>query len=586
MNLTRVFDLIPYQIANFDKEIASAKKVNGSWITFSSKQVKEIVDKLSLAFLEYGVLPGDKVALISNNCPEWNFVDFALQQVRAISVPMYPTITSSDYEYIFDHAEVKLIFVGDRQIYDKAKIASGTRAIISFDDIAGAIPFNEFLEKGASKDHQVLEDSKASVKAGDLFTIIYTSGTTGRPKGVMLTHTNILSNIIQVGKIFTPEKGISRVLSFLPLCHIYERSASFGNMFLGYSIYYAESMDTIGENLKEVKPHMFNTVPRLLEKIYDKIVGKGYELTGVKRNLFFWALNLGLRYDPGKAMGPWYDFQLKLANKIIFSKWREALGGEVLQINSGASALQPRLSRVFWAAGIKVCEGYGLTETSPVVSASICNFEEIRIGWVGKLIDDVEVKIASDGEILVKGPNVMLGYYKEPEQTAEALKDGWFHTGDIGELDGIYLRITDRKKEMFKTSGGKYVAPQVMENKFKESTLIDQLVVVGENKNYPAALIVPNFDALREYCKHKGIPYTSNTEMISKLEIIEKYDREIETANSFFAKWEQVKRYKLLENSWNIATGELTPTMKLKRKVIHKKYESEIVAMYESKKVR
>jgi long-chain acyl-CoA synthetase len=585
MNLTRVFDLIPYQIANFDKEIASAKKVNGSWITFSSKQVKEIVDKLSLAFLEYGVLPGDKVALISNNCPEWNFVDFALQQVRAISVPMYPTITSSDYEYIFDHAEVKLIFVGDRQIYDKAKIASGTRTIISFDDIAGAIPFNEFLEKGASKDHQVLEDSKASVKAGDLFTIIYTSGTTGRPKGVMLTHTNILSNIIQVGKIFTPEKGISRVLSFLPLCHIYERSASFGNMFLGYSIYYAESMETIGENLKEVKPHIFNTVPRLLEKIYDKIVAKGYELTGVKRNLFFWALNLGLRYDPGKAMGPWYDFQLKLANKIIFSKWREALGGEVLQINSGASALQPRLSRVFWAAGIKVCEGYGLTETSPVVSASICNFEEIRIGWVGKLIDDVEVKIASDGEILVKGPNVMLGYYREPEQTAEVLKDGWFHTGDIGELDGIYLKITDRKKEMFKTSGGKYVAPQVMENKFKESTLIDQLVVVGENKNYPAALIVPNFQALKEYCKHKGIPYTSDIEMISTPEILEKYDREIETANSFFANWEQVKRYKLLGNSWNIETGELTPTMKLKRKVIHKKYESEIVAIYEAKKV-
>jgi long-chain acyl-CoA synthetase len=279
-------------------------------------------------------------------------------------------------------------------------------------------------------------------------------------------------------------------------------------------------------------------------------------------------------------MGAWYDFQLKLANKVIFSKWREALGGEVLQINSGASALQPRLSRVFWAAGIKVCEGYGLTETSPVVSASICNFEEIRIGWVGKLIQDIEVKIASDGEILVKGPNVMLGYYREPEQTAEALKDGWFHTGDIGELDGRYLRITDRKKEMFKTSGGKYVAPQVMENKFKESTLIDQLAVIGENRNFPAALIVPNFDALKDYCKHKAIPYTSDAEMISKPEIIEKYDREIETTNKFFAKWEQVKRYKLLGKSWGIETGELTPTMKLKRKVIHQKYESEIEAIY------
>jgi long-chain acyl-CoA synthetase len=396
----------------------------------------------------------------------------------------------------------------------------------------------------------------------------------------MLTHHNVLSNVLQVGKIFTPEMGASRVLSFLPLCHIYERSASFSFLFMGYSVYYAESMEAIGDNLKEVKPHLFNTVPRLLEKIYDKIVAKGYELTGVKKTLFFWALDLGLRYDPAKSMGGWYDFQLKLANKIIFSKWREALGGEVLQINSGASALQPRLSRVFWAAGIKVCEGYGLTETSPVISASICNFEEIRIGWVGKLIQDVQVKIASDGEILVKGPNVMLGYYREPEQTAEALKDGWFHTGDIGELDGTYLRITDRKKEMFKTSGGKYVAPQVMENKFKESSLIDQLVVVGENKNYPAALIVPNFEALKEYCKHKGIPYTSDAEMISKSEIIEKYDREIETANKFFAKWEQVKRYKLLGNSWGIETGELTPTMKLKRKVIHKKYESEIEGIY------
>jgi long-chain acyl-CoA synthetase len=582
MELARLFDLIPYQIANFDKEIALAKKENGSWTTFSSRNVKEIVDQLSLAFFNSEIQAGDKVAIISNNCPEWNFVDLALQQIGAISVPMYPTITSSDYEYIFDHASVKMIFVGDQTIYDKAKVVSGDRSIISFDDIEGVVKFNDFLAKGDNLDLMDLEKSKTSIRPDDLFTIIYTSGTTGRPKGVMLTHHNVLSNVLQVGKIFTPNKGTSRVLSFLPLCHIYERSASFAFLFMGFSVYYAESMEAIGDNLKEVKPHLFNTVPRLLEKIYDKIVAKGYELSGVKKTLFFWALDLGLKYDPAKSMGSWYDFQLKLANKIIFSKWREALGGEVLQINSGASAWQPRLSRVFWAAGIKVCEGYGLTETSPVISASICNFEEIRIGWVGKLIEDVQVKIASDGEIIVKGPNVMQGYYREPEQTAEALKDGWFHTGDIGELDGTYLRITDRKKEMFKTSGGKYVAPQVMENKFKESSLIDQLVVVGENKNYPAALIVPNFEALKEYCKHKGIPYTSDVEMISKQEIIEKYDREIETANKFFAKWEQVKRYKLLGNSWSIETGELTPTMKLKRKVIHQKYESEIEGIYKA----
>ncbi len=582
MEISRIFDLIPYQIATFDKEIALAKKHNNSWTTFSSRKVKELVDKLSLAFIDHGIKAGERVALISNNCPEWNIVDMALQQIGAISVPMYPTITSADYEYIFNHSEVKMIFVGDQEIYHKAKGVALNRPIVSFDDIEGTIPFYDFVEKGANGDLQILEDSKNAVKSSDLFTIIYTSGTTGRPKGVMLTHENVVSNVLQVGKIFTPEKGTSRVLSFLPLCHIYERSASFAYFFMGYEVYYAESMETIGENLKEIKPHIFNTVPRLLEKIYDKIVAKGYELTGVKRALFFWALNLGLQYDPAKAMGAWYDFQLKLANKVIFSKWREALGGEVQQINSGASALQPRLARVFWAAGIKVCEGYGLTETSPVISASICNFEEIRIGWVGKLIADVEVKIAEDGEILVKGPNVMQGYYKEPDLTAEALKDGWFHTGDIGELDGTYLKITDRKKEMFKTSGGKYVAPQVLENKFKESSLIDQLVVVGENRNYPSALIVPSFEGLKEYCKHKGIPYTSDSEMIAKPEIIEKYDREVENANKFFAKWEQVKRYKLLGKSWSIETGELTPTMKLKRKIIYQKYESEIESIYKS----
>jgi long-chain acyl-CoA synthetase len=341
-------------------------------------------------------------------------------------------------------------------------------------------------------------------------------------------------------------------------------------------------MENIGENLKEVQPHVFNTVPRLLEKVYDKIVAKGYELTGIKKNLFFWALNLGLKYNPAVDMGVWYDFQLKLANKIIFSKWREALGGNIMQINSGASALQPRLARVFWAAGIKVCEGYGLTETSPVVSASIGNQKEIRIGYVGKIVKDVEVKIAEDGEILVKGPNVMQGYYKEPELTAAVLKNGWFHTGDIGELDGEYLKITDRKKEMFKTSGGKYIAPQVMENKFKESTLIEQLIVVGDGKNYPAALIVPSFDGLREYCKRKDIPYLSDLEMINKSDILEKYQSEIDRLNKYFGKWEQIKRFKLLDKGWGIDSGELTPTMKLKRKVIHQRFSKEIESIYQA----
>ncbi|HAH38774.1 MAG TPA: long-chain fatty acid--CoA ligase [Algoriphagus sp.] len=581
MELNRLFDLVPYQIAKFDKTDAVARKENGEWITYSSRDVKEIIDNLSLAFMKANIAAGDRVAIISENRPEWNFVDLALQQIGAISVPMYPTITSDDYAYIFDHAEVKMIFVGDTTIYEKAIEVAGDRKIYSFDKIDGVEHWTSLKETGLSGDLSILEKSKAAVKSEDLFTIIYTSGTTGRPKGVMLTHHNVLSNVLSVSHIMSPPEGTSKVLSFLPLCHIFERTASFCFFYLGFSIYYAENMDSIGENLKEVQPHVFNTVPRLLEKVYDKIVAKGYELSGIKKQLFFWALNLGLKYDPAADMGGWYNFQLKIANQLIFSKWREALGGNIMQINSGASALQPRLARVFWAAGIKVCEGYGLTETSPVVTASISNHEEIRIGWVGKIVKDVEVKIAEDGEILVKGPNVMQGYYKNPEMTAEVLKNGWFHTGDIGELDGNYLRITDRKKEMFKTSGGKYIAPQVMENKFKESTLIEQLIVVGDNRNFPGALIVPSFDGLREYCKRKDIPYTTDREMIQREDILEKYQSEVDSLNKYFGKWEQIKRFRLLPEAWGVESGELTPTMKLKRKVIHQKYADEIEAIYQ-----
>ncbi|MDF2156412.1 long-chain fatty acid--CoA ligase [Algoriphagus sp. CAU 1675] len=580
MKLTRLFDLIPYQIYQFDKEIALARKENQEWKTYSSRDVKEIIDNLSLGLLESGISRDDKVAIISENRPEWNFIDLALQQIGAISVPMYPTITSEDYAYIFEHAEVKMIFVGDSVIYEKAADVAGDRKIYAFDELPGVEHWTELIEKGIGGDLKSLDDAKKQIQPEDLFTIIYTSGTTGRPKGVMLSHHNVLSNLLSVSYIMSPPHGTSKVLSFLPLCHIFERTASFAFMYLGYSIYYAESLEKIGENIKEVQPHLFNTVPRLLEKVYDKIVAKGYELRGVKKQLFFWALKLGLKYDPGQPMGRWYDFQLNLANKLIFSKWREALGGNIMQINSGASALQPRLARVFWAAGIRVCEGYGLTETSPVVTASLSTKEEIRIGWVGKIVKDVQVRIADDGEILVKGPNVMQGYYKQPDLTAEVLKNGWFHTGDIGELDGDFLRITDRKKEMFKTSGGKYIAPQVMENKFKESPLIEQLIVVGEGKNYPAALIVPSFEGLREYCKRKDIPYTSDGEMIQNHEVLEKYGKEIQKLNKYFGKWEQIKRFKLLPQIWGIESGELTPTMKLKRKFIHQKYAQEIEDIY------
>lgn len=580
MEPSRLFDLIPYQISTYDKDVAFAQKLDGKWKTYSSREVKSIIDNLSLGLLAIDIGEGDKVAIISDNRPEWNFVDLALQQIGAISVPMYPTITIEDYSYIFNHAEVKLIFTGNELIAEKAQQAAEGRKIYSFDELTGIEHWSSLEEKGKSGDLAVLESSKTKVKSEDMFTIIYTSGTTGKPKGVMLSHSNVLSNVISVSDRFIIPKGVSTVLSFLPLCHIFERTASFCFILMGLSVYYAESMDTIGENLKEVKPHLFNTVPRLLEKVYDKIVAKGFELTGIKRSLFFWALNLGLRYEPNTPMGAWYDFQLKLANKLIFSKWREALGGNIAQINVGASALQPRLARVFWAAGIRVCEGYGLTETSPVVTASIGTPDGIRIGWVGKPVLDVEVKIAEDGEILVKGPNVMQGYYKEPELTAEVLKNGWFHTGDIGEFDGEYLRITDRKKEMFKTSGGKYVAPQVLENKFKESLLIEQLMVVGDGRNYPAALVVPSFEGLRDFCKRKDIPYLTDAEMVKKPEIIEKYQQEVEHYNKFFGKWEQVKRIKLLDKSWSIETGELTPTMKLKRKVILQKFDSQIEELY------
>ena len=580
MELTRLFDLIPYQTEKYNKDIAFGRKEDGVWKTHSSKEAQSIIDELSLGFLAQGIQPGEKVAIISENRPEWNFIDLALQQIGVISVPMYPTITIADYAYIFDHAEVKLIFAGDQTIYDKALQASSGRKIYSFDRLSEVAHWTEVQGQGKLGDFDSLVAHKLSVKPEDLFTIIYTSGTTGRPKGVMLTHANVLSNLISISHIMSPPIGTSKVLSFLPLCHIFERSASFCFMYKGYSIYYAENMETIGDNLKEVQPHLFNTVPRLLEKVYDKIVAKGYELTGVKKKLFFWALELGLKNDPAADMGGWYDFQLKIANKLIFSKWREALGGNILQINSGASALQPRLARVFWAAGIKVCEGYGLTETSPVVTASIGTKEEIRIGYVGKIVKDVEVKIAQDGEILVKGPNVMQGYYKEPEMTAEVIKNGWFHTGDIGVLDGRYLKITDRKKEMFKTSGGKYIAPQAMENKFKESPIIEQLIVVGADRNYPGALIVPSFDGLKEFCKRNDIAYTTDAEMIQNEKVQEKFLNEVEQFNQFFGNWEQIKRFELLDTSWGIETGELTPTMKLKRKVIMEKYADRVEALY------
>ncbi len=587
MEVTRVFDLLPYQLEKFPKEDALAAKINGTWEKYSTADIIKQVEQLSLGFIKLGVGKDDKVAIISQNRPEWVFTDFALQQLGAVSVPIYPTLTVEDCRYIFTDAEVKLVMVSDTNLYIKAKEASsaidGFKGIYSFSPVEGAKTWEDIKAQGQEDDRKILEEAKSKVKGEDLLTLIYTSGTTGAPKGVMLTHNNLISNY----KSCTPLMPVDhrhRALSFLPLCHVYERMLTFLYMAVGVSIYYAESMDTIADNLKEVKPQIFTTVPRLLEKVYERIVAKGSELEGFKKKLFFWSLNLGNQYDIQGNNSLWFKIQLAIANVLIFNKWREALGGNIKAVVSGSAALQPRLARVFWAARIKVMEGYGLTETSPVICVNRCDARENRIGTVGPVIPGgVEVKIAADGEILSRGPHIMKGYYKRPDLTAEAIdSEGWFHTGDIGEfIEGKYLKITDRKKEMFKTSGGKYIAPQLVENKFKECNLIEQIMVVGDGQKFPSALIVPNFPNLKNWCAKNSIPYTTDEEMISKKEVCDKFDAEIDLLNKNFAQYEKIKKFKLLYKLWTIDAGELTPTLKVKRKVIAAKYKNEIDSIYQ-----
>jgi long-chain acyl-CoA synthetase len=523
-----------------------------------------------------GIAKDDKVAIISPNRPEWNFIDFGIQQLGAVSVPIYPTVTEEDFKFIFNDADVKVIFVENEELYHKAKNASKDlpiKEIFTFLPVSGAKHWSELKQLAVGEKPAQLDPYKEKVKGEDLVTLIYTSGTTGVPKGVMLTHNNLISNYKACIPLM-PVTHEHRALSFLPMCHVYERMLVYLYMAVGVSVYYAESMDTIADNLKEVKPHIFTTVPRLLEKVYDKIVAKGRELTGVKKAMFFWALDLGLRFDMEGKNGWWYDLQLALANKLIFNKWREALGGNVVAIVSGSAALQPRLAKVFWAAKVRVMEGYGLTETSPVISVNRCDPKENKIGTVGPLLPGVEVKIAPDGEILTRGPHVMKGYYKKPEVTAEVIdSEGWFHTGDIGEfVDSKYLKITDRKKEIFKTSGGKYIAPQTIENKLKEFNLIEQVMVVGENQKFPGALIVPAFAGLKKWCEIKGISYSLDEKMIKEPLVIEKFQKEIDSINQNFAQYEKIKKFELLPKLWTIEAGELTPTLKVKRKAILARY--------------
>jgi long-chain acyl-CoA synthetase len=582
----RVPDLLSRYKELYNKEDALACKIDGNWRKYHIDEYISIVNDISYALIHAGIKAGDKVAIVSPNRPEWNFIDMGIAQIGAVSVPIYPTISEADYKYIMNDAEVRIAFLSDAGLFEKvsnikSEVAS-LQEIYTFDQVTGANHWTVFQSKGAANPNPYkCKEMLDAVKPEDLLTLIYTSGTTGTPKGVMLSHNNIMSNVTAAEKV-CPVKSNHRILSFLPLSHIFERMLIYMYQYVGASIYYAESMETIGDNLKEVKPFAFSTVPRLLEKVYDKIVGKGHELSGIKKMLFFWALKLGLRYELDGKNGWWYEFQLMLANKIIFSKWREALGGEIGVIVSGAAALQPRLARVFTAAKINVLEGYGLTETSPVICVNRLDPGGRKFGTVGKTIDDVEIKIAEDGEILCKGPNVMMGYYNRPDLTAEVIKNGWFHTGDIGVIeDGKYLKITDRKKEIFKTSGGKYVAPQVLENKYKESMFIEQVMVIGEGKKHPAAFIVPSYAYLEEWAKDKEITFSDRADLIANPKVIARFQEEIDKYNKNFGHYEQVKKFEIMLNEWGIDSGELTPTLKLKRKVIMEKYAHLVNKIYE-----
>ncbi len=580
-DVRRLFDFPYYQLEQYPQEGALVSKVNGEWKKTSTQEYIDKANAISRGLIKLGVQPNDKVAIISmTNRTEWNICDIGILQTGAQDVPIYPTISEKEYEYVLNHSESKYCFVSCAEVFGKIdKIKANVpslQGIYSFDEIGSCDNWNEILKLGS--ENQELQDEverrKDAVKEDDLATLIYTSGTTGKPKGVMLSHKNIASNAKHSKGRLPIEMGASKALSFLPVCHIYERMLLYMYQYCGVSIHFAESLETISDNLKEIHPEVMTAVPRLLEKVYDKIIAKGTDLTGIKKKLFFWAVGLGLKWEPYGQNGGWYEFKLKIARKLIFSKWQEALGGQLRAIASGSAALQPRLARVFNAAGCPVMEGYGLTETSPVVSVNDMRNNGFKIGTVGKPLPDTEVKIAEDGEILIKGPQVMQGYYKDPEKTAEVLKNGYFHTGDIGVIDEDgFLKITDRKKSMFKTSGGKYVAPQLIENAMKQSRFIEQILVVGEGEKMPAALIQPNWEFIADWSerKEKNIP-SDTKEAYTNEVLIKRIQKEVDKFNERFGKWEKVKRFELTPDIWSIEDGHLTPTMKMKRKVIKEKY--------------
>ncbi len=588
MEVTRIFDLLDhYAELCPDKQDALAGKDNGDWKTYSTREWLDNSNYVSYGLMKLGVKKDDKIASITFNRPEWNFLDMGVQQIGAIHIPIYPTISDNDYAYILEHAEVKYVFVAGEEMYrrirDIVPNIPSIKAVYTFKDLHGVEHLNELMQIGKENPQpEELKKIKDSISPDDIVTFIYTSGTTGTPKGVMLTHNNIVSNFKAVAHIppFGPEH---RAMSFLPICHIYERMMNYTFIYKGLSMYYLANMAVIADSLREIHPHVFSTVPRLLEKVYDKILMKGRNLQGIKKMIFFWANNVGLRYELGKEKrNPIYGLKLKIARKLVFSKWKAALGKNLDIVVSGGAALQPRLNRIFWAVGIRVLEGYGLTETSPVIAVSDFSPNGIRFGTVGPVLKGLQVKIAEDGEILVKGPSVMKGYYKDPELTREVIdKDGWLHTGDVGILEPEgQLRITDRKKVIFKTSFGKYIHPQLLENAFKESPFIDQIMVIGENQPFPAAIIVPDFNHLQSWCRVKTIPYMTNAEMIALPRIRNRFKKEVVHYNKRFGKYERISKFELLDHEWGVETGQLSATLKLRRSHLMNAYADTISKLY------
>ncbi len=593
MELKRLFDCIDYQLSKFPKTDMLAAKKSGTWLPYSTEKVQETVNALSAGLIKKGcsgndmtIEGADKIAIISHNCPEWVFIDMAVQQTGAILVPIYPTTNPIELEFILKDSSAKIIFVSNKELLDKVLTLSdrvpALQSIYSFDEIEGVQNWKSLLTNEPDLLNRVAE-AKATISPKHVATIIYTSGTTGVPKGVMLSHENIYTNVQFSKESFPfPDAPALKVLSFLPLNHIFEKMVTYIFLYSGISIYYAESLETIADNLREITPDGFTTVPRLLEKVFEKIMAKGNELTGVKRKLFFWAVDLAEKYDNNVSGGIWYNTQLALANKLVFTKWREALGGNISFVISGGAACQVKLLRIFNAAQIPVYEGYGPTENSPVISVNRRKPKsDTKFGTVGPPISGIEVKLAEDGEILVKGPTVMVGYYKRPDLTAEVIIDGWLQTGDIGTWDsGRFLKITDRKKELFKTSGGKYVAPQAIENKLKESNYLEQVIVTGADRKFVGALIVPAFPMLRQWMRENNIPFVSNEDAIKNQKVIDLYIDLVESFNKYFNRVEQIKKFELLPAEWSIDTGEMTPKMSLKRKVILEKYKDVVEKIY------